>query len=296
MKSPIFFVLLMITLGLLAWGTYQALVVAPPEATMGDAQRIFYYHVPAATAASILFWGNFLASLWYLWKRSPVADALAVAGAEVGVVFFGVVLITGPISARYAWGTFWVWDARLTTTLILWLLYVSYLVMANSSEVGSTSVLAASLAVLAALDMPIVYMSNRWFRTNHPQPMIGTPNLNPEMQKVLFWNMLAFCMFALLIAWFRYELERTRQKINRLHVQKAAQGGMAMIAPLMFFFADDKLLHEKMVQHHYMVAGYIAVWTIYISYLLFLYSKLPRLKRKESELRVGGCFTGFDLI
>src|SRR5258707_8256348 len=296
MKSPFFFLLLLITFALLAWGTYQALVVAPPEATMGDAQRIFYYHVPAATAASILFGINFLASLWYLWKRSPVADALAVAGAEVGVVFFGVVLISGPIWARYAWGTFWVWDARLTTSLVLWLLYVSYLVLRSSSEAGSTSVMAAALAVFAALDMPIVYMSSRWFRTNHPQPMIGTPNLNPEMQRVLLWNMLAFCMFALLIAWFRYELERTSRKINTLHVQKAAQGGMAMIAPLMFFFADDKLLHEKMVQHHYMAAGYIAVWTIYISYLLFLYSKLARLKRQESELRGGRCFTGLDLI
>lgn len=288
MKSPIFFGFLTITFGLLAWGTYQALVVAPPEITMGDAQRIFYYHVPAATAASILFWGNFLASIWYLWKRSPVADALAVAGAEVGVVFFGVVLISGPIWARYAWGTFWVWDARLTTSLILWLLYVSYLVLRNSSEVGSTSVLAASLAILAALDMPIVYMANRWFRTSHPQPLIGTPNLNPDMQKVLLWNMLAFCMFALLIAWFRYELERTSQKINHMHIQKAARGtGMAMIAPLLFFFADDKLLREKLVQHHYMVAGYIAVWSIYIGYLLFLMRKLAKLTREEAELRAG---------
>lgn len=287
MKSPVFFVFLLITFGLLSWGTYQALVVAPPETTMGDAQRIFYYHVPAATAASILFWGNFLASIWYLWKRSPVADALAVAGAEVGVVFFGVVLISGPIWARYAWGTFWVWDARLTTSLILWLLYVSYLVLRNSSEVGSTSVLAASLAILAALDMPIVYMSNRWFRTSHPQPLIGTPNLNPEMQKVLLWNMLAFTMFALLIAWFRYELERMSQKINYLHIQKAARGTtMGMFAaPAILFFQDQKLLHEKMVQHHYMIAGYIAVWTIYISYLLFLFSKLKRLQKEEAELR-----------
>ena len=286
MKSPVFFILVTVTFGLLAWGTYQALVVAPPEATMGDAQRIFYYHVPAATAASILFWGNFLASIWYLWKRSPVADALAVAGAEVGVVFFGVVLISGPIWARYAWGTFWVWDARLTTSLILWLLYVSYLVLRNSSEVGSTSVLAASLAVLAALDMPIVYMANRWFRTSHPQPLIGTPNLNPDMQKVLLWNMLAFTMFALLIAWFRYELERTSQKINYMHIQKAARSTtMGMFAaPAILFFQDKKLLHEKMVQHQYMVAGYVAVWTIYIGYLLFLMSKLKRLQREEAEL------------
>src|SRR5947209_4253510 len=281
MRSPIFFVLSMITLGLLGWGTYQALVVAPPEATMGDAQRIFYYHVPAATAASILFGINFLASIWYLAKRNAQADALAVAGAEVGVVFFGVVLISGPIWARYAWGTFWVWDARLTTSLILWLLYVSYLVLRNSSETGSTSTLAAAFAVFAFSDMPIVYMSNRWFRTNHPQPMIGTPNLNPAMQRVLLWNMLAFVMFSLLIAWFRYELERTSQKINTLHIQKAARGSMAMtmLAPAIFLFADDKLLHEKMVQHRYMVVGYIAVWTIYIGYLLFLFSKLQKLKR-----------------
>jgi heme exporter protein C len=285
MKSPVFYLLIMITLGLLGWGTYQALVVAPPEATMGDAQRIFYYHVPAATAASLLFWTNFVASIWYLWKRSPIADAIAVTGAEVGVVFFGVVLISGPIWARYAWGTFWVWDARLTTSLILWLLYVSYLILRSSSDAGSTQVLAACLAVFAALDMPIVYMSNRWFRTNHPQPMIGTPNLNPEMQHVLLWNMLAFCMFALLIAWFRYELERTGQKINLMHIRKVASGvGTAVVPVFLLFVDDEKDLHEKMIQHRYMVAGYIAVWTIYIGYLLLLFGKLQRLRREADAL------------
>jgi heme exporter protein C len=284
MKSPIFYLLLIVTVGLLGWGTYQALVVAPPEASMGDAQRIFYYHVPAATAASLLFWTNFLASIWYLWKRSPIADAIAVTGAEVGVVFFGVVLISGPIWARYAWGTFWVWDARLTTSLILWLLYVSYLILRSSSDAGSTQVMAACLAVFAALDMPIVYMSNRWFRTNHPQPMIGTPNLDPAMQRVLLWNMLAFCMFALVIAWFRYELERTGQKINLLHIQKAARGVGAMVAPALFnFFLIDEQ-QEKMIQHRYMVAGYIAVWTIYIGYLLLLFGKLQRLRREADAL------------
>lgn len=313
MKNRVFFLLLAVTAGLLAWGTYQALYVAPAEATMGDAQRIFYYHVPAATAASLLFWVNFVASIWYLWKRSSVADAIAVAGAEVGVVFFSVVLISGPIWARYAWGTFWVWDARLTTSLILWLLYVSYLILRKSSELGSTSVLAASLAVFAAMDMPIVYMSNRWFRTNHPQPMIGTPNLNHDMQNVLLWNMLAFCMFAVLIAWFRFELERTSQTINQLHIRRASRGvSMAMIMPAPAIFLSAKpamlllakkamlfggiillllqsdaadLAHEKLVQHHYMVAGYVAVWTIYIGYLLLLMNKLRKLQQEERELR-----------
>jgi heme exporter protein C len=285
MKHPAYYFLLMITVGLLGWGTYQALMVAPPEATMGDAQRIFYYHVPAATAASLLFWTNFLASICYLWKRSPIADAIAVTTAEVGVVFFGVVLVSGPIWARYAWGTFWVWDARLTTSLILWLLYVSYLILRSSSEAGSTQVLAACLAVFAGLDMPIVYMSNRWFRTNHPQPMIGTDKIDPAMQHVLLWNMLAFCLFALLIAWFRFDLERGSQKINLLHIQKVARGVSATIVPALLFLADDeKLLHEKMVQHRYMVAGYIAVWTIYIGYLLLLFGKLQRLRRDANSL------------
>src|SRR5260370_11428392 len=177
MKSPIVYLLFLSTFALLAWGLYQALVVAPPEASMGDAQRIFYYHVPAATAASILFGINFLASIWYLWKRNPQADALAVAGAEVGVVFFGLVLVSGPIWARYAWGTFWVWDARLTTSLILWLLYMSYLVLRRSSEAGSTSVMAAALPVFFALDIPLFYMVTPWFRPHHPPPMIGTPHL-----------------------------------------------------------------------------------------------------------------------
>jgi heme exporter protein C len=285
MKSPIFYLLVVITLGLLGWGTYQALVVAPPEATMGDAQRIFYYHVPAATAAWLLFGTNFAASIWYLWKRSPIADAIAVTGAEVGVVFFSAVLISGPIWARYAWGTFWVWDARLTTSLILWLLYVSYLILRSSSDAGSTQVMAACLAVFAALDMPIVYMSNRWFRTNHPQPMIGTDRIDPNMQHVLLWNMLAFCMFAVLIAWFRYELERTGQKINLLHIRKAASGiGTAVVPVILLFANDDKLLHEKIVQHQYMVAGYIAVWTIYIGYLLLLFGKMQRLRREADAL------------
>lgn len=282
MKSPIFYLLLIVTLGLLAWGTYQALVVAPPEASMGDAQRIFYYHVPAATAASLLFWANFAASLWYLWKRSPIADAIAVTGAEVGVVFFGVVLVSGPIWARYAWGTFWVWDARLTTSLVLWLLYMSYLILRRSSEAGSTQVLAAVLAVFAALDMPIVYMSNRWFPTSHPQPMIGTPNLDPAMQKVLLWNMLAFSMFALVIAWFRFELERTAQKINWLHIQKVARGVGSTVVPAVLLFIDP--VREKMIQHRYMVIGYTAVWAIYGSYLLYLFLKLKGLQREGASL------------
>jgi len=152
MKSKLFLLWSLITIVLLAYAVYEAAFHAPLEKTMFEAQRIFYYHVPAAATSFGLFIMNCIASIIYLWKRSPRADALAVAGAEVGVVFCGVVLITGPIWAKYAWGTYWVWDARLTTTLLLWLLYMSYLILRKSSDAGSTSVLAAALAQVAVLN------------------------------------------------------------------------------------------------------------------------------------------------
>jgi heme exporter protein C len=248
---------------------------------MGDVQRIFYVHVPAATVAFTLFFVNFLASIYYLWKRSAKADALAATTAEVGVVFCSVVLITGPIWARYAWGVWWSpWDMRLNTTLMLWLLYVSYLMMRRSSTAGSTSVLAAALAVFSFLDVPIVYMANRWFRTHHPSPMIGTPNLDPRMQNILFINMLAFLCFSGLICWFRYEMERTAQKIDLAHIQRAAGGaGAMMLLPAAFFFTPG---HVAPIS--YLWAGYLAAWGVYVGYLLFLMSKLARLKKEAAEL------------
>ena len=281
MKTKLFFAFAAFCCAFLAYGTYQGLVVAPTEETMGDVQRIFYVHVPAATVAFTLFFVNFLASIYYLLKRSAKADALAATTAEVGVVFCSVVLITGPIWARYAWGTWWSpWDMRLNTTLMLWLLYVSYLMMRRSSTAGSTSVLAAALAVFSFLDVPIVYMANRWFRTHHPSPLIGTPNLDPRMQNVLFINMLAFLCFSGLIGWFRYEMERTAQKIDAAHIQRAAGGAAGMmLIPAMFFMAPG---HVAPIS--YLWAGYLAAWGIYVGDLLFLMSKLARLKKEAAEL------------
>lgn len=284
MKSKLFFLLAAVACALLAYGTYSGLVIAPTEETMGNVQRIFYVHVPAATVGFTMFFVNFLASLLYLWKRSPRADALAGTTAEVGVVFCTVVLITGPIWARYAWGVWWSpWDMRLNTTLMLWLLYVSYMVLRRSSTAGSTSVLAASLAVFAFLDVPVVYMANRWFRTHHPSPMIGTPNLDPRMQNILFLNMIAFAVFGGLIAWFRYELERTTQKINAAHIRRAAGGGATLLALPAMWMATPGHVNPLA----YLWGGYLAAWGIYVGYLLFLMSKLAKLKREMAELAAG---------
>ncbi len=112
---------------------------------MGDVQRIFYYHVPSAWTAFILFTINFVASIAYLARRNPKADMVALVSAEVGVVFCTIVLVTGPIWARPVWGIWWTWDMRLTSTLVLWLIYVSYLVLRRFSASGQTPVLAAAL-------------------------------------------------------------------------------------------------------------------------------------------------------
>jgi heme exporter protein C len=216
------------TLALLGFSTYQALVVAPTEQTMGDVQRIFYYHVPSAWVAFLCFFVNFLASVAYLVTRRSNADALAVAGAEVGVVFCTIVLITGPIWARPVWGIWWTWDARLTTTLVLWLIYVSYLVLRKYASGGQTPVLAAALAIFGFVDVPIVYMSIRWFRTQHPSPVMGggeNSGLDPAMLHAFLWNLLAFTCVGIILVAARYRLQRMEDEVEAAHAQLALQGG-----------------------------------------------------------------------
>jgi heme exporter protein C len=219
---------------LLAYALYEALVIAPTERTMGDVQRIFYYHVPSAWTAFLLFLVNLVASVVYLIRRNPIADALAVVCAEVGVVFCTIVLVTGPIWARPVWGIWWTWDVRLTTTLVLWLIYVSYLVLRRFSDSAQTPVLAAVLAIFGALDVPLVYFSIWFFRTQHPQPVIGGGgSLDPRMWHVLLINWLAFSCFAFLVCWSRFRLELLHREIEEAHAMESLLGaGVAAKASL----------------------------------------------------------------
>ncbi len=224
----LFPILAVLTALLLAYALYQALVVAPTERTMGDVQRIFYYHVPSAWTAFLLFLVNLVTSVVYLVWRNPKADALAVVSAEVGVVFCTVVLVTGPIWARPVWGIWWTWDVRLTTTLVLWLIYVSYLVLRRFSDSSQTPKLAAVLAIFGALDVPLVYFSIWFFRTQHPQPVIGGGgSIDPRMLRVLLINWLAFSCFAVLVCWWRYRLERLQREVEEAHALESllAPGG-----------------------------------------------------------------------
>ena len=216
-----------ITVALLAYTSYLALIVAPTEQTMGDVQRICYYHVPSGWVAGLCFFINFVASALYLWKRSPASDALAAASAEVGVVFCAVLLITGPLWARPVWGIWWTWDARLTTTLVLWLIYVSYLVLRRFAAGGQTQVLAAAFAIFGFADVPIVYMSIRWFRTQHPSPVMGggeNSGLAPAMLHVFLINLVAFTVLGILFVWLRYQLQMQEQALESAHAQLALKG------------------------------------------------------------------------
>jgi heme exporter protein C len=176
------------------------------------------FRSPSAWTAFLLFFVNFGASIFYLVKRRTAADIVALTTAEVGVVFLTVNLVTGPIWARPVWGIWWTWDWRLTSTLVLWLIYVSYLFLRRFSSSGQTPLLAAALAVLGAVCAPFVYFSIWIFRTQHPQPVIGGGgSIDPRMMHVLLLNWLAFLCFAFLVCWSRYRLENLQREVDQAH-------------------------------------------------------------------------------
>jgi heme exporter protein C len=220
-------ILAIVTALLLSYALYGALIGAPTERTMGDVQRIFYYHVPSAWTAFLLFLINFVASIIYLIRRSTKADILALVSAEVGVVFCTVVLVTGPIWARPVWGIWWAaGDIRLTTTLVLWVIYVSYLVLRRLSTSGQTPKIAAVLAVFGALDVPLVYFSIWFFRTQHPSPVIGAGgSLDPRMGQVLLINWAAFLCLAWLVCWTRYRLEVAQRQVEEANALESLLEG-----------------------------------------------------------------------
>jgi heme exporter protein C len=211
-------ILAVLTTAFVLYGFYLGLFVAPTERTMGDVQRIFYFHAPSGWTAFCLFFVNLIASVAYLIRRNLKADALAVASAEVGVVFCTVVLVTGPLWARPVWGIWWTWDLRLTSTLVLWLIYVSYLMLRRLTNNAQTPVLAAVLAIFGALDVPLVYFSIWFFRTQHPQPVIGGGgSLDPRMLHVFLINVYAFSCLGALVCWARYRVELMHREVEEAH-------------------------------------------------------------------------------
>ena len=182
---------------------YTIFVYAPTEQVMGEVQRIFYFHVGAAWNSFLAFFGVFLGGLLYLLTRQDFWDRVAVASAEIGVAFTTIVLVTGSIWARPVWNTWWPWgDPRVTTVLVLWLIYIAYLILRSSlPESDKKYKICAVYGIIGFLNVPIVWMSIRWWRTIHPKVItIEGIELDPRMTHALAISVLAFTMlyFALL--------------------------------------------------------------------------------------------------
>jgi heme exporter protein C len=206
---------------------YAAFFIAPEERTMGLIQRIFYFHVASAWSGFTAFFLCFVGNLLYVWKRDQKYDWLAVSGAEVGLAFTTVVLITGPIWAHPVWGIWWTWDARLTSTFVLWLLYVSYLLLRTLvEELDRRALLSSLFGIFAFLDVPLVFGAIRWWRTQHPQPVIAGgqgSGLEPTMKAVFFFSAFAMHVFMAFLVAERYTLEKMQTETDFLAREVEAQ-------------------------------------------------------------------------
>ncbi|MGH7650824.1 MAG: cytochrome c biogenesis protein CcsA [Gemmatimonadaceae bacterium] len=202
--------------GLSVFGTViRAAFFTPLEAKQGAAQKIFYLHVPAAWVAFAAFGLVAIASGVFLWIRDQRLDQFAESSAEVGVVFTSVVLITGPLWAKPIWGTYWAWwDVRLISTLFLWFIYVSYIVLRGAIESPEMRArYSAVLGILGALLIPFVHLSVYMFATMHPKPIVGKPSAPSLPNEMLLTLMISLVSFTLLYLAFvrsryRYAVER----------------------------------------------------------------------------------------
>ncbi len=190
---------------------------APYESTMGLVQKIFYFHVPAALTMFLSAFVAGIAGALFLLGRRERADRVAVAAAELTVLFGTIVLMTGPLWARKAWGVWWQWDARLTSTLVMWLVFQSYLLLRRYGGPGSEK-LSAAVAVFGAALVPFVYWSVNMWRTVHPTTSV-VPTLAPSMRGPFYFCLLTFfCLFALLLT-ARTALEDRRARLEALYLE-----------------------------------------------------------------------------
>ena len=212
---------------LLAAAAYASLFIAPTDAKQGLIYRILFLHVSSAWTGLTAFLIGFVGNLLYVWRRQPRWDWLGVSAVEVGLAFTTVVLVTGPIWAHPVWGIWWTWDARLTSTFIMWLLYISYLLLRTLVEEPDRRALFSALfGIFAFLDVPLVFGSIRWWRTQHPQPIVmggADSGMDPVMFRVLMFSWLAMLALMTLLLRQRYRLEAMRSELETMrHELEAA--------------------------------------------------------------------------
>jgi heme exporter protein C len=215
-----------LALTVIAIGLYWALVQAPRDALQGDVQRIMYLHLPSILTAYLSFFLVFIGSCLYLWKREKRDDNLAHSAAELGVLFTALTIIEGSIWGKPTWGVWWTWDARLTLTAILLLIYSGYLMLRSLIEDEDRAALSAAvLGIIGFLDIPLIHMSVYWWRTLHQPPSILRPdklpweNVHPAMLAALVINFVGFLLlyFYLLSLRLRLGEVRSETKARRLN-------------------------------------------------------------------------------
>ena len=189
---------------------------APYESTMGLVQKIFYFHMPAAWLFLIAAMIAGVASAIFLFGKRKNADGWALAAAELAVVFGIITLVTGPLWARKAWGIWWVWDARLTSSLILWMIFVAYLLLRRYGGPGSDK-LGAGMALFGLANVPFIFVSVNVWRTLHPQTSV-VPTLPVQMGGPLWYCVFAFLLLFLALLSMRARLERQRLRIEDLYL------------------------------------------------------------------------------
>ncbi len=209
--------LLWLSLVLMILALYHVFLYVPTEATMGVVQRIFYFHVPVAWVAFLAMAIVFVGSIGYLWKRDRKWDVLAHAAAEVGLVFTTLVLITGSIWAKPIWGAWWVWEPRLTTALVLWLIYVAYLLVRGyAAQESRAARFAAVVGIIGFLDVPVVALSITLWRTQHPAPLIFEGGLAPSMLLTLMVCLAAFTVLFVLLLRIAVSLRNAENEVKML--------------------------------------------------------------------------------
>ncbi len=182
------------------------------------AQRIFYYHVPSAWLGFLAFFVVFVASILYLWKRDRKFELVAVSSAEIGVLFISLMLISGPIWAKPVWGIWWTWDARLTSSMVLWLIYVAYLMLRRYLPDGTRRAnLSAVVGIIGFIDVPIVYYSIRWWETQHPKAVMASSegSLAAPMFTTLLVCVITFTILYIYLMRKRYDLMLIEDSVNR---------------------------------------------------------------------------------
>jgi len=213
----------------IAFGLYWALIQAPRDALQGDVQRIMYLHLPSILTAYLSFFLVFIGSCLYLWKREKRDDNLAHSAAELGVLFTALTIIEGSIWGKPTWGVWWTWDARLTLTAILLLIYSGYLMLRSLIDDEDRAALSAAiLGIIGFLDIPLIHMSVYWWRTLHQPPSILRPdklpweNVHPAMLTALAINFVGFLLLYFYLLSLRLRLGEVRSEIKTRRLNQGA--------------------------------------------------------------------------